>query len=135
MFFMRCLLQPCATGAFSHKTCANSNQVQRVLHVSIINLIEENDRLALTYKKSANQVFSFGRDHGFYGRILNQAVFPRDSIQVREKNGSYEIAGSCLTPQDGNSLLSSVSASLWLLNPETYNKDLQCLKSYFFEEV
>jgi len=102
---------------------------------NLINLIEENDRLALTYKKSANQVFSFGRDHGFYGRILNQAVFPRDSIQVREKNGSYEIAGSCLTPQDGNSLLSSVSASLWLLNPETYNKDLQCLKSYFFEEV
>ena len=101
----------------------------------LIDLIKENDRLALTYKKSANQVFSFGRDHGFYGRILNQAVFPHESLQVRRKNDTYEIIGSCLTPQDGNSLLSSVSASLWLLNPETYNKDLQCLKPYFFEEV
>ena len=28
----------------------------------------------LTEKRSANQIFSFGRDHGYYGRILSQAV-------------------------------------------------------------
>ena len=33
-----------------------------------------NPRIALTEKRSANQIFSFGRDHGYYGRILSQTV-------------------------------------------------------------
>ena len=39
------------------------------------------------------------------------------------------------TPQDGNSLLSSVAAAVWGLYPETYDKIVQCLKPYFFQEV
>ena len=34
-----------------------------------------------------------------------------------------------------NSLLSSVSAATWLLNPKDYEKRIQCLKPYFFSEV
>ena len=34
----------------------------------------DNPKVAVTYKKAANLVFSFGRDHGHYGRILDQAV-------------------------------------------------------------
>ena len=32
-----------------------------------------NTRVAVTHKKSANQVF-FGRDHGYFGRIMSQTV-------------------------------------------------------------
>jgi glyceraldehyde-3-phosphate dehydrogenase (NAD(P)) len=46
-----------------------------------------------------------------------------------------EITGFCFTPQDGNSLLSSVSAAIWALYPETYEKIVQCLQTYFFDEV
>ena len=46
-----------------------------------------------------------------------------------------EISGFSYTPQDGNSLLSSVAAAVWGLYPETYEKIIQCLKPYFFQEV
>ncbi|MGE3164800.1 MAG: hypothetical protein AB7O52_07835 [Planctomycetota bacterium] len=98
----------------------------------ILKRVSENDRLAITYKKSANQVFSFGRDHGFFGRILNQTVLPHETLRVV---GGHDVYGFCFTPQDGNSLLSSVAASLWLMNPRTYEERLQCLKRYFFAEV
>ena len=39
-----------------------------------LNKLEQNDIIALTDKVNANEVFSFGRDHGHFGRILNQAV-------------------------------------------------------------
>jgi len=91
------------------------------------------DRVAVSYKRSANSIFSFGRDHGFCGRILNQAVIPIDTLHV-SKDGR-DITGFSYTPQDGNSLLSSVAAAVWGLYPETYDKIVQCLKPYFFGEV
>ena len=94
---------------------------------------EANDRVAMTHKKTANAIFSFGRDHGFFGRILNQTVIPYNTMHVSEDG--TEITGFCFTPQDGNSLLSSVSAAVWGIYPETYDKIIQCLKPYFFNEV
>mgnify|MGYP002639847840 CR=1 FL=1 len=94
---------------------------------------EANDRIAMTHKRTANSIFSFGRDHGFYGRILNQTVIPYNGLHVSE-NGK-EITGFCFTPQDGNSLLSSVAAAEWALYPDTYDKIIQCLRPYFFNEV
>ena len=101
----------------------------------IIARMEANDRIALTHKKSANSVFSFGRDHGHFGRILNQAVVPRQTLAVRKGDRGYEVVGFCFTPQDGNSLLSSVAAACWMINPEDYNERVQCLGKYFFNEV
>jgi glyceraldehyde-3-phosphate dehydrogenase (NAD(P)) len=72
--------------------------------------------MSVTYKDSANSVFSFGRDHGHYGRILNVCVVSLPTLAVR--NGGTEIVGYCFTPQDGNSLLSSVAAATWYLHPE-----------------
>ncbi len=101
----------------------------------VLGRMETNDRIGLTDKKSANSVFSFGRDHGHYGRILNQAVVPRQTIAVREGDAGYEVVGFCFTPQDGNSLLSSVAATLWYFDPETVDQRIQCLQKYFFNEV
>ena len=40
----------------------------------VIDLLASNDRVSLTEHHSTNEVFSFGRDQGLYGRILNQTV-------------------------------------------------------------
>lgn len=99
----------------------------------LIDRVVQDDRLAITYKTTANSIFSFGRDHGFCGRILNQSVMPIDSLHVSQDG--RDITGYCFTPQDGNSLLSSVAATVWGLYPETYDKIVQCLRPYFFQEV
>ena len=98
----------------------------------LIEHIQENDRMALTYKHSANAVFSFGRDQGQYGRILNVTVVCQPTLAVRNGN---EIVGYCFTPQDGNSLLSSLSAATWLLYPDDYEERIQCLRPFFYDEV
>lgn len=91
-----------------------------------------NTRVAVTYKRSANSVFSFGRDHGYYGRILSQTVVSLDTLAVR--NGS-EVVGFCFTPQDGNPLLSTVAAMLWYLDPASVDDRLDILRRYLFREV
>ncbi len=91
-----------------------------------------NPRIAVTYKDMASLVFSFGRDHGRFGRILNQTVLVLPSLHVR--NGS-EVLGFCFTPQDGNSLLSSVAATERALYPESYQEKLQPLVSTLFKEI
>jgi glyceraldehyde-3-phosphate dehydrogenase (NAD(P)) len=98
----------------------------------LLELVEQNDRMSITHKNSANTVFSFGRDYGHYGRILNVTVVAAPTLTVRNQN---EIVGYCFTPQDGNSLLSSVSAATWYLYPDSYEDRIQCLKPYFFKEV
>lgn len=90
-------------------------------------------QLAVTRKRSSNRVFSFGRDHGFYGRILCHAVVPLDSLAVRE---GREVVGTCFTPQDGNSLLSSVAATLRFLAPDDHARRREAaLERYVFAEV
>jgi glyceraldehyde-3-phosphate dehydrogenase type II len=98
----------------------------------LIELMHQNDKIAMTHKVSANSVFSFGRDHGHYGRILNVTVVSEPTLMVRNGN---EICGYCFTPQDGNSLLSSVAAAAWFLNPDDYEDRIQCLQTYFVDEV
>ncbi|MDX1691358.1 MAG: hypothetical protein R3290_10080 [Acidimicrobiia bacterium] len=91
-----------------------------------------NTRVAVTHKRSANQIFSFGRDHGYYGRILSQTVVPLDTIAVR--NGR-EVVGFCFTPQDGNALLSSLAATLWYLHPDGFDDRMDTVRPYLFREV
>ena len=98
----------------------------------IIQRCIENPRVAITHKKHSNLVFSFGRDHGHYGRILNQTVVSVPTIMVR--NGK-EIFGFCFTPQDGNSLLSSMSAIIRTLYPDEYEEKLKVLNEFLFDEV
>lgn len=91
-----------------------------------------NARVAVTHKKSANQVFSFGRDHGYYGRIMSQAVVALETLAVRDGN---EVVGFSFTPQDGNPLLSTVAAMLWYLDPETLDQRLDVLRRYLYAEI
>ena len=98
----------------------------------IITRFDANDLIATTDKVNANEVFSFGRDHGHFGRILNQTVVSIPSLNVRNET---EITGFCFTPQDGNSLLSSIAITEWFLYPHSYESKIQCLAPFFFDEV
>lgn len=91
-----------------------------------------NPRVAVTYKRSANAVFSFGRDHGYYGRILAQTVVSLDTLAVRNGN---ELVGFCFTPQDGNPLLSTVAGMLWYLDADTLDERINILRRYLVTEV
>ena len=92
----------------------------------------DNPRVAVTYKKSANLVFSFGREHGHYGRILDQTVAVLPTIHVLNDN---EIIGFCFTPQDGNSILSSITAAERYLYPKSYKEKIKCLGAFLLQEV
>jgi glyceraldehyde-3-phosphate dehydrogenase/erythrose-4-phosphate dehydrogenase len=94
--------------------------------------LASNRRLATTHKRSANQVFSFGRDHGYYGRIMSQAVVALDTLAVRNGN---EVVGFSFTPQDGNPMLSTVAAMLWYLDPSTVEDRINILRRYLFTEI
>lgn len=92
----------------------------------------DNPRVAVTHKTSANLVFSFGRDHGHYGRILDQTVAVIPTVHVINEN---EVIGFCFTPQDGNSILSSMTATERFLYPDDYEEKLRCLGAFLLQEV
>ncbi len=96
--------------------------------------LASNPRVARTNKQQANIVFSFGRDHGYYGRILSQTVVVTPTLAVRR---GREIFGFCFTPQDGNSLLSSVAAALWLIDPDpkAVSQRLDPLRRWLYQEI
>jgi len=92
----------------------------------------DDPRVAITHKTSANLVFSFGRDHGHYGRILDQTVVVVPTIHVLNEN---EVIGFCFTPQDGNSILSSITAAERFLYPECYEEKIKILGAFLLQEV
>ncbi|MBS3749124.1 MAG: hypothetical protein KGY65_01155 [Candidatus Thermoplasmatota archaeon] len=92
----------------------------------------DNPRVSVTQKKAANLVFSFGRDHGHYGRILNQTVAVLPSVHVKNEN---EIVGFCFTPQDGNSILSSITQTVRFMYPEEHEEKLKALGPFLLQEV
>jgi glyceraldehyde-3-phosphate dehydrogenase type II len=89
--------------------------------------------LSTTYKKTGSTVFAFGRDHGYMGRILDQTVLARETVKVLE--GGKRVVGYCFTPQDGNSLLSSVAMTLRYMFPTEWETKMKVFEPYYFSEV
>jgi len=94
--------------------------------------LRSNARVACTNKRAVNAIFSFGRDHGYFGRILSQTVVPLTTLSVPNPR---KIVGFCYTPQDGNSLLSSVAATLRYLDVASMEEKIEVLRPYFFREI
>ena len=48
-----------------------------------------------------------------------------------------EVYGFCFTPQDGNSLLSSIAAALWLVDPDqdSLARRLEPLRRWLYREI
>jgi glyceraldehyde-3-phosphate dehydrogenase (NAD(P)) len=100
----------------------------------VLGRFEANHRVAMTHKREANLIFSFGRDHGYYGRILSQTVVVVPTLIVHHDK---EVVGFCFTPQDGNSLLSSVAAALWVMEPDwdLVARELDPLRRWLYREI
>jgi glyceraldehyde-3-phosphate dehydrogenase type II len=96
--------------------------------------LRNNPRVAVTDKRQSNLIFSFGRDHGYYGRILSQTVVALPTLALR---GDRELYGFCFTPQDGNSLLSSIAAALWFIDPdyESVSRRLEPIRRWLYREI
>jgi glyceraldehyde-3-phosphate dehydrogenase type II len=100
----------------------------------VLERFKANHRVAMTHKREANLIFSFGRDHGYYGRILSQTVLVVPTVTVHHET---EVVGFCFTPQDGNSLLSSVAAALWLMEPDwdRVARELNPIRRWLYREI
>ena len=87
-----------------------------------------NKFISMTNKDLTSSVFAFGRDHGHYGRIMNQSVVVEQTLNVRN---DHEVTGFCFTPQDGNSILSSIFG--YNLEPNSFSPQKSAmLLTYFF---
>jgi glyceraldehyde-3-phosphate dehydrogenase type II len=117
---------------YMHSIWFNLRVRRAVTRDEVLEKLQANKYVALTEKTMASTVFSFGRDHGYFGRLLNQTVVSMPTLIVRD---GHEITGFCFTPQDGNSLLSSITAAAWFLDPDAYEKHLQFMTPYLFDEV
>ncbi len=117
---------------YMHSLWFNLRVKNRTTLDGIVEKLQANKTVALTEKTMSNSIFSFGRDHGYFGRLLNQTVMSVPTLCVRE---GHEITGFCFTPQDGNSLLSSIAAAAWLLDAEKYEERIQFMTPYLFDEL
>lgn len=99
----------------------------------------DNRYICVTNKKTAHQIFSMGREHGHYGRILDETVVVLPSLMSRKGRtfDGTEIFGFSFTPQDGNSLLSSVTACVHFVSDDEEEKQnrLRVLEKYRFQEI
>jgi glyceraldehyde-3-phosphate dehydrogenase (NAD(P)) len=117
---------------YMHSIWFNLRVKRAITLHDVIDKLQVDPFVALTQKTMASTIFSFGRDHGYFGRLLNQTVVSVPTLVVRN---NHEITGFCFTPQDGNSLLSSIAATAWFLDPDDYERRLQFVKPYLFDEV
>ncbi|HZI64817.1 MAG TPA: hypothetical protein VFE44_08550, partial [Thermoanaerobaculia bacterium] len=63
-----------------------------------------------------------------------QTVVVLPTLAVRRER---EVYGFCFTPQDGNSLLSSIAAALWLVDPDPASvaQRLEPMRRWLYREI
>ncbi|MBI3071634.1 MAG: hypothetical protein HYY84_05840 [Deltaproteobacteria bacterium] len=117
---------------YMHSIWFSLQLTQKTTKDEVVGRFRDNPLVAVTEKTTANSVFSFGRDHGYYGRILSQTVVSLPTIAVRDET---EVVGFCFTPQDGNALLSSLAAAMRFMYPDAIDSRLEALRPFLFREV
>ena len=98
---------------------------------AVLQELESSEHLMSTEKLSSNKVFSFGRDHGYHGRILSHGVVAVDSLHVKDN----QLTGYCFTPQDGNALLASVAASVHYFYEDSWVEKMSIFDKYIFKNI
>ena len=96
--------------------------------------VNSNELIIKTNKTAQNLIFSFGRDFGFQGRILNYAVLVLPSLHILGNT----IRGYSFTPQDGNSLISSIQATTTSLSQKSEKEEpnvTDILQDYLFSNI
>ena len=74
----------------------------------------DNPAIRATSLDNTCEVFGLGRDYGFMGRILAGSVVPEKSFNVVSVGhlGKLHVSGTVFTPQDSNTLLSTMTLVL-----------------------
>ena len=93
--------------------------------------LKNSEFLMSTEKLSSNKVISFGRDHGYHGRLLSHGIIAKKSLHVKNNN----LTGYCFTPQDGNALLSSVAASVNYFYKDSWIDKMSVFDKYIFKNI
>ena len=102
-----------------------------IKYKDIMKNLNNSEFLMATEKMSSNKVFSFGRDHGYHGRILSHGVVAEQSLHVKDNT----LTGYCFTPQDGNALLSSVAGTVQHYYKNDWQKKMEVFNRYIFKNI
>lgn len=116
-------------------TLSKSNSQRIRTSEEAVSAFKNNNMVSLTNKVTSNQIFSYGRDWGLYGRILSQAVVCEKTVVVKHTHGISRVFGVSYTNQDGNSLISSVYAILHFLDASTADEKIKIYNPYIFQEI
>ena len=81
---------------YMHTLWFNLSFTENIDLADILDELISSEFLMSTEKLSSNKVFSFGRDHGYHGRLLSHGIIAKDSLHVKDNN----LTGYCFTPQD-----------------------------------
>jgi glyceraldehyde-3-phosphate dehydrogenase type II len=100
-------------------------------HEDIMKNLNNSEFLMATEKMSSNKVFSFGRDHGYHGRLLSHGIVAEQSLHVKENT----LTGYCFTPQDGNALLSSVAGTVQYYYKDDWKEKMEIFNRYIFKNI
>ena len=104
---------------------------EHIKHDDIMKNLQDSEFLMATEKMSSNKVFSFGRDHGYHGRLLSHGIVAEQSLHVKENT----LTGYCFTPQDGNALLSSVAATVQYYYKDDWKEKMDVFNRYIFKNI
>ncbi len=116
---------------YMHTLWFNLTFEDQVSFENISRELDSSQHLMSTEKLSANKVFSFGRDHGYHGRLLSHGIISSKSLHVKKN----QLVGYCFTPQDGNALLSSVAASIQYFYPDSWVSRMEVFNQYIFKYI
>ena len=91
-----------------------------------------NTRVACTQRRSVNQIFSFGRDHGYFGRIFSQTVIPLD-----DQRAASAQSGRLLLHAAGRQLAALVRRgnAAAILDEKKLEDRIDVLRPYIFREI
>jgi len=116
---------------YMHTLWFNLSFTENIDLADILDELITSEFLMSTEKLSSNKVFSFGRDHGYHGRLLSHGIIAKDSLHVKDNN----LTGYCFTPQDGNALLSSVAASVNYFYEDSWIDRMNIFNKYIFKNI
>ena len=116
---------------YMHTLWFNLSFTENIDLADILDELISSEFLMSTEKLSSNKVFSFGRDHGYHGRLLSHGIIAKDSLHVKDNN----LTGYCFTPQDGNALLSSVAASVNYFYEDSWIDKMNIFNKYIFKNI
>lgn len=109
-----------------HMTHFSITLEEKIDVAEVVRRLNNNRLIGLTNLQEANVIFSQIRDFGAFGRSFNQAIVVESSIAVFKTRFGYMVTGWGFTPQDGNSLMTSIAViARYLHGKEKYRQVME----------